>query len=88
MKILGIILLAVFLLSIIPLNGFCDDPHQENVTHDCTAVCHAPCCQSVLPSSAIGFSLPAQSSFLCLAESLSPEDPFLSTSVRPPIVSA
>ena len=88
MRLFKIIFLAVFLLSIVPFNGFCDDPHQQDVTHHCTAVCHAPCCQSVLPSSKIGFSLPAQSISFYLAESRFHEDPFLSASLRPPIVSA
>ncbi len=86
MKVLKIILVVILLLTAIPLNGFCDDVHSHDVTHHCDLVCHAPCCQSTLPNNTFGSNLLSESTFFLSRESRSHEDPFLSTSKRPPIV--
>lgn len=86
MKILKIVLVAIFLLSAMPIGGFCDYAHSQDATHHCTLECHALCCQAALPNNAFSFNLPVQATFLSIHENTSLEDPVLSTSKRPPIV--
>ena len=86
MKILKIMLAAIFLLSVVPLSDFCDDAHSQDMTHQCTLACHAPCCQSTLLNNKFNFNLPSQAALLSIHENTSREDPFLCTPKRPPVV--
>lgn len=86
MRILRIILIAIFLFLAVPLNGFCNDGHSQDVTHQCALVCHTSCCQSVLPNNLFSFNPPSKSTFRLASQSCFHENPFLTTSKRPPIV--
>jgi hypothetical protein len=85
MKILKIILVAIFVLFVIPLNVFCENGHSDDVTHHCVLVCHHSCCQTITLNNNSQLNLPSQTTFLVILESSNHENPFLSTSKRPPI---
>jgi len=85
MKAIKILIIALILFSSLPLEGFCNNAHSQDVDHHCALVCHAPCCHPTLPNNAFSFNLPPKSTLLLSSGSHPHEDPFLSTSERPPI---
>ena len=86
MKILKIFLVAIFLFSAIPLNGFCDDSDSHDVTHSCSMACQAICCHHPILPGKISFNIPLLSSFLFPSENNLPQDVIILASFRPPIV--
>ena len=84
MKLVKILFIALFLLSAMPVNGFCDNCDAQNVTQHCTLACH--CFPTTLPDKTLSFNSPSESTFLLHPTSHTHEDPFLTTSKRPPIV--
>lgn len=85
MKILKVILIALFLFSIVPINGYCDDAHTKEMTDQCTMDCHIACCNVMLPSNRVSFTPLFQSAFSSILQIRSYENPILSVTVRPPI---
>lgn len=82
-----VFLLVAIMAALTPISGFCNQPDSQNVTHQCTLVCHSSCCHIVLPNHTLSFNIPSKSTFFLSPENRSHEDPFLSTSKRPPIFS-
>jgi len=86
MKIIKIILVAVLLFSVIPLDGFCDDAHSQDTTHQCAMICHSACCyHSILPGQ-VNYHIPRISAFFVSADENFSQDVVLLTTYRPPIV--
>lgn len=83
MKILKIILAAIFILSAVPYEGHCDDSHSDDTVQHCKVVCHAPCCSSILPDK-IHCEAPVLISMFMPYESQAHQDPLILGSFRPP----
>ena len=85
MRILKIILIAIFLFSAISLSGFCDDSHCSNAAHhQCAMTCQSSCCQLILPDKII-YSIPLLASFLVPSEDLLQQEVIIFAPFRPPI---
>ncbi len=91
MKLLKIIILAVFLVSLVPLGAFCHDTHTDVMAgHDhCVTMCNSVCSHATVPDQKIVWTSPAPvvSLMLALIDS-SYQDPSLDTLKRPPVYSA
>ncbi len=91
MKILKVIILAVFLLSIFPLGAFCNDSHQETKAEHghCVLMCHSVCAHAIAPDQK-SVAIPATPAVSSVS---SPYDfsylnPSLDSFKRPPIVNS
>ncbi|MBP9855153.1 MAG: hypothetical protein KBD53_09845 [Candidatus Omnitrophica bacterium] len=86
MRFLKIAVLALFITSLLPLEAFCHD-HHEDVQHShCIVICQSLCHHSVLvPKQFIPVVL-QNSSKLFLSKHSVYINPVLPASLRPPIV--
>jgi len=91
MKLIKILILAVFLLSAFPLGAFCSDAHEDaNEGHGhCVLMCHSVCFHAIAPDQKV-VSIPAifAVSLVFSAIDVSYQNPSLDTLKRPPVVSA
>ncbi len=91
MKLLSVVLLSVFLISILPLGAFCHDAHQEAKTEHghCVLMCHSVCAHATAPDqkSVSIPAIPAISSVLS-AYNFPYQNPSLDSFKRPPIVTS
>lgn len=91
MKLLKVIIIALFLLSVFPLEAFCSDEHQDTqATHGhCVLMCHSVCAHATAPDQE-SVSIPAVlvASSVLSAYNFSYQNPSLDTFKRPPVVSA
>ncbi len=91
MKLFKILLLAVFLIGVLPLEAFCSDAHQEAdaASHGhCDVICHTSCTHAIVPDFKVMtmpliLSVPSVFSSIDLAY----QNPSLDTLKRPPVVS-
>jgi hypothetical protein len=89
MKILRILVLFFLVFSLVPLEAFCQDDHEQVMTDDghCVLMCHAVCSHALVPGIAV-FAPGVPSSNIALSSGSSYQDPTLDTFKRPPVVSA
>ena len=85
MKILKIILIAIFLFSAIPFGGFCDDSDSGDIVDHCSLACQSICCFDPTLPGKISFNIPLLSSFLFSSEENFPQDVVVLVPLRPPI---
>ncbi len=89
MRLLKVIILVVFVLSLFPLGAFCSDSHQQTKSeHEhCVLMCHSVCAQATAVDRK-SVVLPAMSVMSCevLAYNFSYQNPSLDIFKRPPVV--
>ncbi len=89
MKILRVLVLLFLVFSLVPLEAFCQEGHEQAMTDDghCVLMCHAVCSVALVPR-IIALTSRGPSSNIILSSGFSYQDPALDTFKRPPVVSA
>lgn len=91
MKLLKVIILATFLVSIMPLAAFCHDTHQDTMAGHghCVMMCSSVCFHATIPDQKIVSisATPVVSVMLAVIDSAY-QNPSLDTLKRPPVFSA
>jgi hypothetical protein len=88
MKLLKIIILLVFFISVVPLGAFCKDTRNVKQQGHCVLMCHTICSHAIVSGKSIFVPSPAGFSIAASTIQLSYQNPFLDTFKRPPVVSA
>jgi len=83
MKLLKIFIVALMLLSFLPLDGLCKDHPESDDHHHCVVVCSASCHAAIVPRFHVSAYPTIISSFSSLY-TCSYQDPILDTFKRPP----